>query len=112
MPYIKILPILLLAAFCITAHAQEEEGKDIAASFLQPGKTYFFEFLEEAKIERGDYAIVSATHLPNWYVVDRGNGIPFFLNINTASQIYERNRRDIRVIERKVIERTGTPASK
>jgi hypothetical protein len=106
----KLLPVLLFAAFCVAAHAEEEE-KDIAASFLRPGKTYFFEFLEGAKIERGDYTIVSATHLTNWYVVDRGNGIPFFLNINTASQMYERNRREPIVIKQRS-EPTGTQTGK
>lgn len=105
----KILPILLFAAFCVTAYAQEED-KDLAASFLQPGKTYFFEFNEGVKIQRNDYTIVSATQLPNWFLVEQGDGTKFFLNINTASQIYERTRRVRTIIKNPVP--TGAPPSK
>jgi len=106
----KNLPLLLFAAFCVTAHAQEED-KELAASFLQPGTTYIFEFTEGAGVERDLYTIVSATRLPNWFLVENKNGGKFFLNVNTASTMVERNK-DGSIIPEDVSKPAGTPASK
>lgn len=91
----KILPVILFAAFCVTAHAQTTASMQQAVNnthFMLRGQTYEIQFGDGNKAVKGHtiFQVIEKNVGTNWYLVKpSGNNISvFYINLDKAISVW------------------------